>query len=223
MPETAEPEMTARQAWATIDEAIRFEEGLRSRTEGLTWILWGLINAAIFLSYEAVATLYYGADAPLATTADPAQQRSPWWVGGLWVPWILVGAAATYALWKSAALSSRHVRDRPPRHALAVVAYVAFIFVGWAIALVALPDRAESVYPMLGLGTAWVVLAALDPYRATVTGRRVAGAVGVLIVAFGVVVALLVPPDLHNVSGLSAALVTGAVPLAAGLWQSLRG
>lgn len=223
MAETREREMTASQAWATIDEAIRFEEGLRSRTEGLTWILWGLVNAAIFLSYEAVSTLYYGAGAPLATSADPAQQRSPWWVGGLWVPWIAVGAAATYALWRSAALSSDAVRDRPPRHALAVVAYVAFIFVGWAIAVVALPDRAESVYPMLGLGTAWIVLAVLDPYRATATGRRVAGVVGVLIISFGVVVALVIPADWHNVSGLVAALITGTVPLVAGLWQSLRG
>jgi hypothetical protein len=76
-------------------ELIRIErrtEPLLQRTIGLTWMFWGVINAGIFLTYEAIG--FANPSAPWATVE----------YGVAWVPWVIMGAGATTVLWRSLAV-----------------------------------------------------------------------------------------------------------------------
>lgn len=221
------PPLTPLQALEEVRGALRVEESLRSRTEGLTWIVWGLVSAATFLTFEAVTSLYYG-NTPFAQDVPYEEQRAPWWTGGLWVPWLLIGILTTYALWRSAALASPAVAERGPRHLVVLVGWVAAVAAGWTLALLALPDANVSTFPVLGLGTAWIFLGALNLYRGSRRGRLVATAIGAAIFLLGFVMAATVSPHASvdrsaAVVGLFGAVVTGLVPFAGGLWQTLRG
>lgn len=220
MPAADSPALSLQAALQTVNHALRFEDSLRSRTEGLTWIVWGLVSAATFLSFEAVGHLYDRGGAF-------AEQPPPWWASGLWVPWLLVGIATTYALWRSAALSSPDVARGRPRHGVILVIWVGFVTLGWLVAVWVFPHAAVSAYPIMGLGTAWVVLGVGNPYRGTWRGRRVAIGQGVLIFVVGMLVAATFSPHPYDPSGALVghvgALITGLVPILGGLWQTTRG
>ena len=82
-------ERAAREAIPLLQRALTYEDSLRSRTEGLTWALWGVVLGLVFFMYASMGAM--GHDAPP-------------WVGFLWIGWFLVGSAITWALWKTAAL-----------------------------------------------------------------------------------------------------------------------
>lgn len=221
------PELTPGQAFEEVGRALRFEASLRSRTEGLTWIVWGLVSAATFLTFEAVTSLYYG-DTPFTQGAGFEEQRAPWWTGGLWVPWLIVGILATYALWRSAALSSREVASHRPRHLLVLVGWIAAVSVGWLFAALVLPDANVAAFPVVGIGTAWILLGVSNVYRGTRRGRVTATVIGTCIFAAGLAMAATMSPHASvdrsgAVVGHVAAVVTGLVPFLGGLWQTLRG
>lgn len=228
MTETATATTSRREdALQAIQSGLRFEDSLRSRTEGLTWIVWGFATSAIFLSYQALNPLFYGPRAPFRSTDILERQVSPWWAGGVWVTWILLGALTTYALWRSAALGAPTRALRRPSSVLVSAAFVAFLFAGWGMALLVAPGRNYDVYPLLGMGTAWLLLGALNVYRATRVGRQTLLGIGSGVFLSAVLVATLLPTDWEipwtATAGLWSALVSLVFPIAGGLWQTLRG
>lgn len=219
--------MSPAQALDEVRRALRYEASLRSRTEGLTWIVWGLASAATFLTFEAVTSLYYG-DTPFTQGTGFEEQRAPWWTGGLWLPWLVLGILTTYALWRSAALASRDVADRSPRHVLVFVGWIAAVAAGWLVAVLVLPDANVATFPVMGIGTAWILLGALNLYRGTRLGRVVATTIGAAIFVAGLAMAATMSPHASvdrsgAIVGHVAAIVTGLIPFLGGLWQTLRG
>src|SRR5438552_1798189 len=89
MPEPANADaLSVTAAIQTLQRYEGFEARLYLRTEGMTWMLWGLVAAGIFLTYQAVAPFVAGHDFLL--------------VAFLWMPWSAAGVLATVALWRGA-------------------------------------------------------------------------------------------------------------------------
>lgn len=47
-----------QSALQALEQATRYEEPLRHRTEGVTWMLWGVVAVGIFLSYDLAAARF---------------------------------------------------------------------------------------------------------------------------------------------------------------------
>lgn len=215
--------MATASAGATaqlLERALAYEDSLRGRTEGITWMLWGLVLGAIMFMYAGMGALY-----------DEAPALRPLLMV-LWVPWVLAGAALTAALWRTAALAARAPAFAGPRGLLVAAAWVGAILLGFAL-VAALPHaRNPESAPVLALGVAWLALGATNLLRATPDGRRVLLAVGATLVVAGLALVLALPapaygaPDEAQARFLQDLLRGGLValvPFAAGLWQALRG
>lgn len=214
--------LTPEGALATIDRAVRVESALRRRTEGLTWMVWGIVTGATFLSYDAAGD-WFGDDGGW-----------PAWAGFLWVGWLAVGAVFTFALWRTAAVAEP-MPTRRPGGAVAAVAWVAAGFVGFALVFWAFPGRlSDGMTFLVGIGLAWALLGAVNLHNATPTGRAVCAGIGLVVSALGVVASIAMgpAPGWHDVASYDAwrsqgemarAVIGVVVPVAGGLWQTLRG
>lgn len=194
-----------------IDEALAEEGSLRVRTEGLTWILWGLVTAGTVLTFDAVA-FAWGIHEP--------------WFTLLWVPWIVLGAAVTSVLWRSAALSRPGLDEHRQGGVLVSAAYVAFILAVWFPVLWLFPELTSDTIAVLSIGTAWTFFGATNPFNVTATGRRVMTLQGVVILLAGVLLAATLPSDAgaaNRASTLVNLLVSAGVPILGGAWQATRG
>lgn len=220
MVEHAAPQpLDARSAWRTIQEASAYEEPLRRRTEGITWMVWGIITSAIFLSYDVFASHFHSFD---HTTG--IETHAPWFIDILWVYWVLVGATLTWAIWRSAALAVPIAPHRPAG------LKVTFFWIlagaaGWALVLILIPNLHPHLTPALALGIMWLTLGALNLQRATPLGRRVLITIGFAILLAGVAVQPLAPAPGGDLFALNTArlLVAALPPFLGGLWQTLRG
>jgi hypothetical protein len=200
MSETAEA-LSPLEAARVLAQARGYESDLRVRTSGITWMVWGLVTPAIFLSYAFASVVAPGA----------------WWAGWLWAPWIGAGTLVTSALWRSAAIQFPALRTFTAaqfglRFALVLLAYVV---VFWLI-----PVRGPGE-ALIAVGLTWLSMGALGVMRVREKRRWVAIAAGSITAGVGLVLFLLRVPQ--DVAGTVSIVVSGAVPLAAGLWQTLRG
>jgi len=86
----ADPTLTPQQAAQALAGIGAYEEGLTARVGGLTGMVWGIVSAAIFVTYGM------------------APRVSPMWLMPfLWVPWALAGTAVTSSAWKLHAVTVR--------------------------------------------------------------------------------------------------------------------
>lgn len=199
-----------------IERALSFEGSLRSRTEGVTWALWGMVLALVFFMYGSMGE--FGHEPPL-------------WTNILWVPWILVGALLTWILWRSAALSLA-ARSRHPAGAWVTIAWVAAITAGLSIFSFSSRFPNPESTGILAIGIAWLLMGATNLFRATPLGRRVTIVIGLGLALVGLALSLLLPPpsafgaaegQARFLQGFLQGCLVALVPLAAGLWQALRG
>ncbi|HEX2021235.1 MAG TPA: hypothetical protein VHH36_00865 [Candidatus Thermoplasmatota archaeon] len=200
-----------------IEGAISHEGTLRARAEGLTWALWGLVLAAVFLMYAAAGPAYGEADVPS-------------WFAALWVPWVAAGAAVTVALWRAAAVSAP--LPRPAAGWGVTALWIGAIAVAFGLLSLAPAPRNPESAPVVAVGLAWLLMGAPNLFRATPTGRRVVVGIGLATALAGLALATLLPapdphaPDEAQVRFLQDVLRAGVAlgfPLAGGLWQALRG
>lgn len=201
------------EAVQRIDEALDEETSLRTRTEGLTWILWGLVTLSMVLSFDAAAWIHGG--------------LPPLWGPFLWVPWVVLGAVLTGVLWRSAALSRPELAEARQGGLQTTATYLVFIVLVW-FAVVWLPGRLHpDNVAIIAIGTAWTFFGAVDPFGATATGRRVMLTVGVPTMIAGVVVAVLTVTgaiaNVNTVATLTSLATTGLLPIVGGVWQATRG
>lgn len=85
--------LTPEEAIERIDEVDDLDDAIRQRTSGITWMVWGIAIAGIFVSYSYVGVLADAYD-PQAANLNPF----------LWVPWVLLAVIVSRQLWHSAGL-----------------------------------------------------------------------------------------------------------------------
>jgi len=214
MAEPTGSELSAQDAVASIARATAFDEPLRRRAEGVTWMVWGFVTAGIFLSGNALE-LVFGFPGPAWTEAVP------------WL-WLAAGIAATTAIWRIAALARPEVH--PGRRA-------ALVAVGLVVGLIALiwvpasgfglvPPQAQAALVLATLGVPWIAIALANPHRGTSVGRRVMVLNGALLALASLLWAPMLGTLPHHgfpETMLLGALLGGGIPLVTGFWQVLRG
>jgi hypothetical protein len=202
-----EPErVSVAQALRNISTATDLTASLRSRTEGLTWVLWGFAAMGQYVTFA----LNGGSEA--ASRAVPGAPA-------LVLAWSLAALLATVGLWRSAALS--FTTGMSTRRTTAFfVAWLALFFVfALAFSLVGGTSRADATVAAWGI--LLVGFALFDPLRFTGGGRWVAAAGGVL----GLLAALAIWR--FALAGAAALLLSGAALggalMAGGLVMLFRG
>lgn len=217
MAETAEAgtgELTPEQAAATIEQARGFEEPLRRRTEGVTWMIWGLVPAGIQLSFNA-ATAYVSH--PFPGWLDPM----------ILLGWPLLGITMTYAVWRIAVLNKPGLSGHRWRSMLGAALWLPAVYASMGLTFMLFGVGWHGAFlPLVGIGATWLVLGATNTFKATPTGRKVLVAIGAIIL--GVAVGIAATVDLASDVGtdltqLAAIFVAGGIPVLAGLIQSVRG
>jgi len=190
-------DFSVREALTSISSIEGIEPLLRARTEGLTTMVWGLITAAIFFSYQVVHA--------------SAGHEGNMWLGFLWLPWVLAGVSATIVLWRSAQVPGGGSAVR--RGLLGGLPFVAIFLVVFAGALLAyfvigdLGRLQEPGYMTLVLGIAGFGLAASPVPRSSRATRIVHLVAGVLAVAAALLVAYVLRPAGEESAFLAQTLV----------------
>lgn len=193
--------LTPQEAAAALARANRWEDRLAHRTEGISWMIWGLVSAGVWTTLQAASSL------PLTALG----------FASTWIAWLLAGTAMTYALWRSAALT-KPATIRPAPWWTHLVK--ALLVGGGLLLLHYVVEPTTPAFAVAFIGLLWIGLALLTR-RWSPLGRRAALAIGLLILLGGV----LIPYALAGMQAmmLAAALVTGSIPLLGGFWQTLRG
>lgn len=208
----AEP-LTLEEAARTIEAARGYEGPLRRRTEGVTWMIWGLVAAGIQLSFEAAGDLLQG-DWPI--WLDPV----------ILIGWPVLGVLMTYAVWRIAVLDRPGLRGYRWRSILGSLLWLPVVYVAMAAVYLLGVPWSGALIPLIGIGLTWLTLGLADAFKSTRWGRGTLVVVGGIILVTGLLVGISV--DLttsagRDLSALLVILVAGGVPLLAGLLQTLRG
>jgi hypothetical protein len=220
MPERLETEGEALNvpgALRTLERLEGFEVGLYRRTEGLTWMFWGLITAGIYFTYSTVGASY--GDVPPSV-----------WFEFLWAPWVAAGIAATVALWRSIHLAAQVPLGlrKGLRETLPWVSIYGLLFVLGFFLYARLGDDwtlREPGYVMVLLALASGIVAMAT--TCTRSARRMILTVAILALAAALALATVVPyadaTALYMVQTLTGVAVLGGGWFLGGLWLTLRG
>jgi hypothetical protein len=206
--------MTADQAVREVLQIERRTGLLVQRTIGITWMLWAVVNAGIFVSYEAI------------TLAGPSGTFA--WVGyGLaWAPWVGLGVIATTVLWRSLAIAvPPNVGDTPGVAAVATATFLILVLGGLAVlAVVHVPVIASS-WAMFAVGIAAAVVggSGLTTQVRSERSLWVIGGVVLAVLAVGVnLIAGRIGYDPHGLVRVLAPMATTALLFGGGLYTANR-
>lgn len=139
-------DLDAREAAETIDSLQSVDDALARRTAGVTWMIWGLVAPAIFVTYAAFGTALRGSSLPFLE-------------GFLWVPWVLLGSLATWAAWEAAGTARPKLAGGTWRLVAGVGLFLAGILVAQFAGSAAgvFPGPGEDLVVLAGLGGAALV------------------------------------------------------------------
>ena len=189
MSSRSEEAFTPEQALTQIADVASIRSSLRSRFEGMTWVLWGLVAAL------QAMTLGFLEEAALAET--PAGRHLAPFASHLW---IAVGIVASVGLWRAAAVNFDPGIGR--RRALA-------FFVGWPalFSIGSFLNAGHSGGGAFGFAIVTAVLllafALVNPVRYTPLGRWTAA------VLAGIASVVAVVVWLYGSSGYAVYAVAG--------------
>ena len=195
--------LSPQQAAQALADIAGYEEGLTARVGGLTCMVWGIVSAAIFVTYGVAADVH------------------PMWIMGfLWLPWTAAGIAVTAAAWKLHALTFKG-GDSQRRSWLWSLGFAVLFFV--AILLLHALDLGDGAFPYMlvvnGL-VAFLIVAGVSRRRGRLTAIPLLVG-GVLLVGGAFAIAAANLPMLA-MSFASATLV-GVCYVGAGLSAFVRG
>lgn len=140
----ADEALTPQKALAEIRRIEGLQGALTRRASGLTWMIWGIVAPAIFVSYALLGLLV---GVPLE--GDAVHGLAPLFPV-LWMPWAALGTVAMLVLWRSVGLVVP-VRSGGLREGIVTGALIlALIFAG----LAAIGVTRVPVVPF-----AWVLMA----------------------------------------------------------------
>jgi hypothetical protein len=200
--ETAQS-LSPQQAAQALAALAGFEDQLTSRVGALTGMVWGIVSAAIFVTYG------------MAPHVEP-----DWLLPFLWLPWTAAGVAVTIAAWKLHAVSLGRPHDR--KQSVAWTLGFAAVFLA-AMALMRILDLGDGAFPYM-----LVVNGMVGLFIALHVARRHGWVAGTPMLAAGLAIVggafLLAASGLPTASmGLASAALVGAAFLGGSLVSFLRG
>lgn len=183
--ETAQGEgLSPQEAVERIDEVDNVHDALEQRTSGITWMVWGIAVAAIFVSYSYVGVLADAYD-PQAASLNPI----------LWAPWVLLAVIVTRQLWRSVGLVLE-VDPGADREGLLTGAIFFGLTYGGILAIQELGvPLLEPAVVLLGLGIATGLVGILGLTTTSTFERRAAIVGGATLVLVALGTTALVPRD----------------------------
>jgi hypothetical protein len=207
--------LTPQRALAEISRIEALHEALARRTTGLTWMIWGIVAPAVFMTYSFVGT---------AIAASGAHLEFLFPI--LWLPWALLGLATSGALWRSVGLVVPVDRVRSLREALLTGVLIVGLIGGGMILLfhVGFPI-AELAMALLGLGAGTTVAGSLGLNSVGATGRRLWIVGGLLLATTALAGSFLIGGDLmlsRRWFSVIAPLASALVFFGGGLYLTTR-
>lgn len=214
---TTEATVTASDLANEIQNLEAFPEALQRRVRGVSWMLWGLILGAVFVTYDYVGLSHqvYGG--------------SEFLFAFLWVPWVALGVVASVALWKANGLTgSMKSGIRKTVITFLLFAFVVFLFfVGYHF------SRIWESSPLVGpsvmltmMGLAAIVIGAVGLTCHDSTDRILWVVGGVFLLAVVIAGTLVAGNDTNQalrVFGAVGPLATLLVYFGNGLYLTLKG
>ncbi len=197
--------LSPQQAAQALADVARFEGVLSTRVGALTGMVWGVVSAAIFLTYGFAA------------------QVSPGWlVPFLWVPWTAAGMAITMCAWRLHALSMRRPEGEAARHFWPWALGFTGLFVAAIVGLNALDVRNGAFAYMLAVNAlaAFGIVAAVSRRHGSMAATPMVGA-GLVLLAGAFALGSL---DLSSMAmAFASAGLVGASFVGASLVSFVRG
>lgn len=193
-----------------IGRGTAYDIPLRRRTEGVTWMVWGLATGVAFLAFS---------------TTDPTRFVS-------WVPiivlWPALGILGTSAAWRIAALSRATLAPQASRSSATAIVVMVALFAALVTALAITGGNGPQPLFLASVLTAlpWAAFAMLQWRRMTPGGQRAMVWTGVAMVMTMLLLMqfVLVPDREHSPQNLLIAVaVMGGPPFALGVWRVFRG
>ncbi|MDX1612450.1 MAG: hypothetical protein R3185_08770, partial [Candidatus Thermoplasmatota archaeon] len=121
--------LTVQEAVDTLHEAAAFEQPLRRRSEGVTWMIWGVITACIQLSFDALGS-----------------SRVAWPYWAIVILWPLVGSAMTLATWRIAGVGAPSLEPKGKRSVLGSLAWLPVVYALWGVLALIGPGLQEAAF-----------------------------------------------------------------------------
>ncbi len=175
--------LTPQAAVAEIRRIEGLHGALARRASGLTWMIWGIVAPAIFVSYSLLGILvgtYH-----LLAVLFPL----------LWIPWAAVGIAATATLWRSVGLVIP-VRSARIREGIVTgVIIVGIIFAGFAAILLTRAPLVAPAWVLMALGLGLVLVGILGFNVNDAAERRLWIVGGIVLLATALIGTLLIGGD----------------------------
>jgi hypothetical protein len=203
-PPMADDALTPQQAAQALKDIAGYEEGLTARVGALTGMVWGIVSAAIFVTYGVSA----GGGVP------------GWLMPFLWVPWTAAGMAVTTSAWKLHAVTL-HGPGARGRSAIYTLVFSALFFVAlMGLHFLGLGKGAFPYMVVVNGFVAFLIVGLASRHR----GRLVAAPMlvaGVLIIAGAFT---LSAASLSNLAmGFASAALVGTCFVGASLVSFVRG
>ncbi|HEX9340248.1 MAG TPA: hypothetical protein VF992_03635 [Thermoplasmata archaeon] len=184
--------LSPRDAVSEIRRIEGLHDALGKRASGLTWMIWGVIAPAIFVSYSLLGIV---ASFPSEVGANHA--LAPLFPL-LWMPWAALGLAATATLWRSVGLVLPVRSTRMREGIVSGVIIVALIFAGFvAIALTRAPI-VELAWVLMAQGLGLTVVGLLGLNCNDVTERRLWVLGGILLLVTSLIGSLVLGGDISQ-------------------------
>jgi hypothetical protein len=189
--------LTPTDAARIFADAKQWDKQLQHRTEGISWMVWGL----------AVGS--YATGLPFL-----AQLNIPFpFMFFSWVPWIGGAALINYALWRSASLTQHDI----PRPSAWSYAWKTLIVLVLLLLLHFVVKPMTMAIPVATIGIAWIAMASIVRWYSP-EGRRLGYIIGSIVVLGGLLIGFL--PMLTGM--MVGTAIVGLVPLLAGLYHTLQ-
>lgn len=211
--------LTPQRALAEIGRIEALHGALARRTTGLTWMIWGIVAPAIFISYALlgilIGFLFDGDGYHALRILVPV----------LWAPWAAIGFIATATLWRAVGLVIPRRSAQIREGILTGVIIVGIIFAGFAAIAVAKVPVVSFAWVLLAQGIGLVTVGLLGLNCNDATERRLWIFGGILLAAAALLGSLLLGGEIllaRQWFTLIAPLASALVFFGGGLYLTTR-
>jgi hypothetical protein len=211
------PEPSGLTLGEALGEVLSIEHrtaSLLQRTVGMTWMLWALVNAGLFVTYDAI-----GLSGPVGVSAYVEN-------GLAWLPWVALGSLTTTVLWRSLAIAVP-----PSPHgarwvtATAAVTFLALVLGGLAVIALAHLPVSGPAWALFAVGVAAAVVggSGLTTLARSEQVLWLVGGIGLSVLAVGVeLVAASVGFDALGLMLVLGPVASTALLFGGGLYAAAR-